>query len=141
MRVSSGMLAGVRMARAIAAASPDPYLKVGAMVIDDGRLTGAGHNRPPVGVKVDYSDREARRVLMVHAEVVALLAAPRHPGPHAGRILVSNVMPCQACLTFAANSDVSEVYWADLPDPDRYPLADSEAHARRLGITLVRVFE
>lgn len=136
-----GLRGALAEAREWAQVSEDPYLKVGAVVIDDGRLVGGGYNQPPGGVQVDYSDREGRRALMVHAEVVALVNAGATAYSDSSRILVCNIMPCEACLTYAKACRVGAVYWADLPDPDRYPLAVSEAHAKRLNLGLHRLTE
>jgi len=128
----------MNLAAAAAERSEDPYCQVGATVLDrDGVVLGVGYNGTPSGVTgVDWTDRDARRPYMIHAEANAL----RHTTPplaHGGLLAVTHY-PCAACCTLARSYGIHTVFWASPPDWQRYPKLD-EAFLIRLGVVLWQV--
>ena len=86
--------------------SEDPYLQVGAVAIrPDNSVAAMGYNGPPPGVNIDWNDRDARRPLIIHAEVNCLNRV--QPG-ECDRIF-STFMPCPSCLAVIASKRIQRV--------------------------------
>jgi dCMP deaminase len=66
----------LKIAEVTALRSEDPYMKVGACVLNkDNRIIGVGYNGLAPGIDVDESfwvNRDQRRKFMIHAEANAL---------------------------------------------------------------------
>ena len=90
---------------------------VGALVVLDGAVVGAGHN-----ATVAWSDPTA------HAEMVALRRAGRAVGNHrlTGATLYSTVEPCLMCLGAAVHARVGRVVFG-APDAKAGGVARFEA--------------
>lgn len=108
-------------AKDMAARSPDPSTKVGCVIVDHRRgvTVGAGWNQFPEGVPaLFWETRERKYKHVVHAEVMALLAA----GPAAkGCDLYVTHHPCRECAKMIAAAGIRTVYspkqpWR--PDPE-----------------------
>lgn len=79
--------------------SPDPYYQVGAFALNHNNSTAAsGYNGPPPTVEIDWSDRDARRDLIVHAEVNCL----NYVQPGQCRLIAVTTMPCASCMSLIA---------------------------------------
>jgi dCMP deaminase len=118
--------------------SEDPHCKVGATVLSPrGIVLGVGYNGTVAGVDIDWTDRDARRPYVIHAEANAL----RYVTPHiaAGGIMASTHFPCSACVLLAASYGIVEIAWLYPPDWGRYPADLTESIARRLGVRLHRI--
>jgi tRNA(adenine34) deaminase len=80
---------------------------IGAVVVKDGEVIGAGHN-----------ERELREDPTAHAEIIALRAASEHLG--SWRVLDSTLFvtlePCTMCAGAIVLARVPRVVWAT-PDP------------------------
>lgn len=121
------------LAHAAAARSEDPWVQVGAVVARPNKsVVGSGYNGAPPGKEIDWSDRDARRRFVVHAEVNALAYA--RPGE--ASILASTLLPCPACMTLAASYGVRRVIFSEI-----YERTEDESGeiASAFGIALVRL--
>lgn len=103
----------VLLARAASARSEDPFLQVGcALIRHDRTVAATGYNGPPPGVDIDWSDRDARRGKMIHAEANAL----RYVSPHEVLFAAVTYMPCLECVRALASYGVTlVVYQNELP--------------------------
>lgn len=118
----------MRMAYLAADRSQDPYLTVGAVAVrEDNSIAGVGYNGAPPGVEIDWSDRDARRPLVIHAEVNCL----NHIKPGECDRLYSTFMPCPNCLATIASKRIKTVYFCDFRD------MGSERVAKQFGIELL----
>lgn len=121
------------LALAASARSEDPWVQVGAVVARENKsVVGSGYNGAPSGKEIDWSDREARRRFVVHAEVNALAYA--RPGE--AHILASTLLPCPACMTLAASYGIRKVIFSDI-----YERTEQESMeiASAFGVELVRL--
>lgn len=124
------------IADVVATRSEDPYVKCGAVVLrEDMSVAGVGYNGPPSGVDIDWSDRDRRRGLIIHAEVNALRYCRRDEVAK-GMVAVSGT-PCPSCLTSIAAYGILSVIFRD--QLDNYPLRESEELAGQLGLNLVHL--
>lgn len=104
----------IGLAVAAAVRSEDPYVRVGAVVLrTDHSVAALGYNGAPPGVEINWSDRDARRQRVIHAETNAL----RYLRPGEGYLIAVTLMPCVECLKLARAHGIHEVrYKDDLPD-------------------------
>jgi dCMP deaminase len=102
------------LALSAATRSEDPYVKVGACLMrGDGTIAALGYNGAPPGVEIDWSDRDARRHRVIHAESNAL----RYVRPGEAVLMATTLMPCLECLKLAAAYGIKDiVYLDDVPD-------------------------
>ena len=111
----------------------DPYVQVGACALrQDNSVASIGYNGPPPGVDVDWSDRDARRKRMLHAEVNCL----RYVRPYEAKVMAVTVIPCMACLSLMASWGIKEVYYKNEwtgTDPDIHVVA------KEFGISLKKL--
>jgi dCMP deaminase len=93
--------------------SEDPERKVGACVLGaQGEVLALGYNGPPSRVDLDpreWADRDAVRLLTVHAEANAL----RFVRPREGVLLASTYQPCAECLKLAAAQGIFQVVYLE----------------------------
>jgi dCMP deaminase len=123
------------LAAAASQRSQDPWVQVGAISArSDYSIIGSGYNGPPPGCEIDWSNRDARRQFVIHAEVNALA----HAKPGEVRIIASTLLPCPACLTMIASYGVKEVVYRDIY---LRTLADSESIAKTFGLIMTRIPE
>lgn len=123
----------MRLAITASDGSPDPHVRVGAVVLrQDRTVAGVGFNDIPGGTRTDWADRDERRALVVHAEVMAL----RHVTPLEvdGGYVVCTLHPCAPCLATVAAYGIHGVIYAGLPDPETYDPEHLRRVAGRLGI-------
>jgi dCMP deaminase len=128
----------MNIARAASLRSEDPYLKVGACVLaEDHAVESVGYNGAPSGVDIDWSDRDARRSLVIHAEQNAL----RHTTPWAARggLLAVTHHPCAECVRLTASYDIEVIYWQGDLDWSRYDRDHIEHVAAQLDVRLIRI--
>ena len=120
---------GMLLAYAAAQRSPDPYMIVGAAAFRTDRSTVAtGYNGAPAGVEIDWSDRDARRPFVLHAETNCLKFAAQSECYY----LYVTLLPCRECLLRAAAYGVKEVIYDQVYDKDTSSLQKAEEY----GITL-----
>ena len=120
---------GMMLAHAASLRSPDPYICVGAAAFRQDRSTVAtGYNGAPQGVEIDWSDREARRPYVLHAEVNCL----KYAEPGEAYYLYVTMLPCASCLDAAHKHGVKEIIYDQLYHRDDSSLT----RAGELGITI-----
>ncbi len=96
----------LRLAQVAAMRSEDPFLQVGAVALrPDNSVAAIGYNGAPSGVTIDWSDRDARRPFVVHAEINAL----RYVKPYECSMLVVTLAPCASCLTVIATYGIKRI--------------------------------
>jgi len=120
---------GMLLAYAASSRSPDPYVAVGAAAFRSDRSTvSTGYNGSESGVEIDWSDREARRPFVVHAErnclKYAKLGEPYY--------LYVTLSPCLKCLSLAVHHGVKEIIYDKVYDRDTEALTQASEY----GITL-----
>ena len=120
---------GMLLAYAASQRSPDPYIPVGAAAFRSDRSTVAtGYNGALPGVELDWTDREARRPFVAHAEFNCL----KYCQPGEVYYLYVTMLPCKNCLEIIHSFEVKEVVYDQLYHRDHSTLV----RAGELGITL-----
>ena len=116
---------GMLLAYAAAQRSPDPYAQVGAAAFRRDRSTVAtGYNGALPGIEIDWSDREARRPYVVHAEYNCL----RYSGAGAPYYLYVTMLPCSDCLQVACAHGVKEIIYDQLYERDPSTLEKASSY-------------
>jgi dCMP deaminase len=124
---------GLALARVASLRSEDPYHKVGAVLLrEDNTVASVGYNGPPSGVEIDWSDRDARRFYVIHAEANAL----RFVRPGEATMLCTTMMPCEHCVLLLAAYGIKHVIFGDSLDERVYDVDAITALADRVGVQL-----
>jgi dCMP deaminase len=122
----------VALAHAASLRSEDPYVKVGACILRaDHSVAALGYNGAPPGVELDWTDRDARRVRVIHAEANAL----RFVRPGEGVLMATTLMPCVECLKLTRAHGIDHVVFAEYLPP-HYDSDTVRSVAREFGVTL-----
>jgi len=122
----------LELARVAAQRSEDPYLKVGACVLrHDNSVVSLGYNGAPMGIEIDWSDRDERRKRVIHAEINAL----RYVRPNEARLIACTHLPCNDCLKSIASYGITTVVFRELYDRD----TSSTELCKEFGINLQSV--
>lgn len=123
------------LADTAASRSEDPYHQVGCCLIrHDDTVAALGYNGAPPGVDIDWSDRDARRAWVIHAEANAL----RYVTPGEVKLMVTTMMPCSSCVLLAAAYGIKDIVYRDELDPAVYDTSLTTEIAAACGITMVR---
>ena len=105
----------LKIAEVASERSEDPYLKVGSCALrHDNSVAGVGYNGAPQGIEIDWSNRDERRLRVVHAEVNAL----RYTRPGECYILACTLLPCNECLRMIASYGIKELVYQSVYDKD-----------------------
>jgi dCMP deaminase len=124
----------MRLATTAAERSEDPYHKVGCCLLRaDHTIAALGFNGAPSGVDIDWSDRDARRVWVIHAEANAL----RYVTPGEVTLMASTMMPCTQCVLLAASYGIKVITYRDELDPAVYDTEETLKIARACGISII----
>lgn len=103
----------LKIAEVTALRSEDPYMKVGACVLNkDNRIIGVGYNGLAPGINVDesfWADRDQRRKYMIHAEANCLSLVDRGEGV----LLACTLLPCSSCATLIAGHGIKKVVYKE----------------------------
>ncbi len=114
--------------------SEDPYRKVGAVALDfDNRVIGTAYNGLAPGYNASpefWTDRDARRSFMIHAEVNLCSLFTRGNV----RLVACTTEPCTSCMQMLCAYGVREVYFRD-----PYPGSEARAICERYGIHLSQI--
>jgi dCMP deaminase len=106
-------LAAIAMQR-----SEDPYQQVGACVLGhNNEVLAVAYNGLAAGVNVTrefWSDRDARRPYMIHAESNCLARIKMGEG----KLLACTLLPCSACATNIAAYGIKHVIFKDIYNRD-----------------------
>jgi dCMP deaminase len=98
------------LAKAAAQKSKDPWRKVGAVILrQDNSVAAVGYNGFPSGMLEDWSNRDERRALVVHAEQNAL----RYTTPGEGSLIAVTTLPCNDCLKAIAAYGIRRVVYGE----------------------------
>jgi deoxycytidylate deaminase len=120
------------IAKSVAARSEDPYIQVGCLVLRNDRSGGGfGYNGAPPGIDIDWSDRDQRRLRVVHAEVNALA----YVRPGECDCAAVTLLPCQSCLTLLARYGIKTVWYGEVYERDPVALT----LAKEFGIELIQI--
>jgi dCMP deaminase len=123
------------LAQAAAARSEDPYHQVGAALLrPDHTVAAVGYNGAPSGVDIDWTDRDARRASVIHAEANAL----RYVVPGEVALMASTMMSCQSCVLLASAYRIPRIVYLEELDPSVYDIEGTRALAARCGIEIVK---
>lgn len=107
----------LQIAEVAAGRSEDPYKQVGACALRENHtIAGVGYNGAPSGVVIDWTNRDARRKRVVHAEVNAL----RDTKPGEVYLLACTMLPCLSCLSQIASYGVKQVVYREGYSSDAY---------------------
>lgn len=123
----------LRRARVVAGASKDPSSQIGAVLVKDRRQVSDGFNGFPPGIADDgrLHDRETKYRLVVHAEMNAILRAPRQDTVGATLYLWGfEGPPCSNCAKHLIAAGVTRIVASGTPTPARW--ADSLAEAEEI---------
>jgi len=99
------------LAHTAATRSPDPFVAVGAAALrKDRSVASTGYNGAPAGVEIDWTDRDARRPFVIHAEENCL----KYATPGDAYYLYVTLLPCSKCLELIAQHGVKEIIYGDV---------------------------
>jgi dCMP deaminase len=122
----------LNIAYEVAKRSKDPWRKVGAVILRrDNSIAAVGYNGFPAGVFEDWSDRDRRRSLVVHAEQNAL----RYIKPDECYLIAVTTLPCNDCLKAIASYGIKNIVYKESYDYDNSSLVI----AMELGINLKKI--
>jgi dCMP deaminase len=126
---------GMMLAYTASTRSPDPYVNVGAVAFREDRSTvSTGYNGAASGVEIDWSNRDARRPFVVHAERNCLKYA-KEGEPY---YLYVTLSPCLECLGVAKTYGVKEIIYSQVYERDASALTKAEEYGisiRQLSLT------
>lgn len=112
--------------------SKDPWVKVGACLLrHDNTVAGIGFNGFPAGMNEDWSDRDKRRMFVIHAEQNAL----RYVKPEECRLIATTLLPCNDCLRSIAGYGIKRVVYRETYDRDESTIELSNM----FGIELIKL--
>lgn len=120
---------GMLMAYTAAQRSPDPYVQVGAAAFrEDHSTVSTGYNGPLPGEEIDWSDRDARRPRVIHAEQNCLkYTLAQNP-----YYLYVTMLPCAHCLELACAVGIKEIVYDTVYDRDMSSLEKASEYKIRL---------
>lgn len=109
--------------------SKDPWRKVGACLLrHDNTVAAVGYNGFISGMNEDWSNRDRRRMFVVHAEQNAL----RYVKPGECSLLAVTLLPCNDCLKVVASYGIKKIVYAEDYDHDLSSLELAEHFGIRL---------
>jgi dCMP deaminase len=88
--------------------SQDPYIQVGACGLKYDGSIALGYNGAPVGVEIDWSDRNERRKRIIHAEANVLNLVKSDEI----KLLAVTHLPCQECIKLITQKKIKNIYYA-----------------------------
>ena len=89
--------------------SEDPYVQVGACIIKKDKSVLLGYNGAPSGVDIDWSNRDARRKRVLHAEANVL----NFVLPNEVELLACTHLPCPECLKVIVQKKIEKIYFGE----------------------------
>ena len=116
--------------------SEDPYVRVGACILRaDHSVASVGFNGSPSGISIDWSDRDARRPKVIHAESNAL----RYTRPGEGVLLATTMLSCLECVKLTASYGIKQIVFSEYYASDSYNEDATRALAEEFGVELNQV--
>lgn len=126
------------LAEAAALRSEDPWVKVGAVVLrHDKSVCAVGYNGAPSGVEIDWSSRNKRRGLVIHAEANAL----RWCSPGECHLIATTLSPCPECLKQIAAYRIHKAVFRDWYSTDPETPSRSTELAELYQIELCQILK
>lgn len=113
--------------------SEDPWVQVGAVIIKNDNSIVLGYNGAPPNVDIDWSDRDARRKRVSHAEANAVDNIKFGEA----KLVATTALPCEACMVKLANKGVKKVYYSE--ELEGYDNNSAKQLAKEFGIELIQV--
>lgn len=114
----------------VAANSPDPSTKVGAIIFGSGQIISVGWNHFPPGVPEDWWEKRERKYqAVIHAEVAAITRAGLLSY---GSTMVVTHHPCKECAKTVIAAGIKCVICPPGPWRDDPAIADTVRQAREL---------
>ena len=89
--------------------SEDPYVIVGSAIITKDKRIFLGYNGAPAGVEIDWSDRNARRDRVIHAEANVLTQVSQGDAD----FIAVTAMPCKECIKLIAQKKIKRVIYLE----------------------------
>jgi deoxycytidylate deaminase len=112
--------------------SEDLYIQVGAVIIKNDNSIILGYNGAPIGIDIDWSNRDERRKRVIHAEENALDNITFGEA----KIVAVTAMPCEKCMVKLAQKGVKRViYGCEL---EGYDNNFAKQLAKEFGIELIQ---
>jgi len=109
----------LNIAETASARSEDPYQKVGACALNKERMVvGVGYNGLASGKSPDsefWSDRDARRKYMIHAEANCLSLFKKNEAD----LIAVTLLPCSYCATMIAAYGIKNVIYKEIYKNDQ----------------------
>lgn len=125
----------MELAKTAASRSEDPYHTVGCCLVrHDHSIAALGYNGAPPGVEIDWTDRDARRAWVIHAEANAL----RYVRPGEVALMATTMMPCVQCVLLAAAYGIKQIVYREELDPTVYDREQVLGVAAACGIVIER---
>lgn len=122
----------LQLAKVARLKSKDPWTQVGACLLrHDNTIAGIGFNGFPAHMEEDWSDREKRRMFVIHAEQNAM----RYARPGECRLIATTLLPCNDCLKMIASYGIETVVYAD----DYHRDGSTKELASAFGIELIKL--
>ena len=126
----------LRLAQAAMSRSEDPWQQVGAAALrHDNSVAATGYNGVPPGITIDWTNRDARRVWVIHAERNCL----NYVLPGDCKLLACTLLPCPECLKEIAIKRIKRVVYADVYKTDPEVAKQAFNFADRFEIELVQL--
>jgi dCMP deaminase len=100
-------------------------------------IASVGYNGAPPGVNLDWTDRDARRKYVLHAEVNALRYVTYNEVAN-GLVAVTH-LTCAECLKHIVAHGVRQVYYELELDPAVYDASEILRVADMLGVNMTKV--
>lgn len=124
------------LAQAAMSRSEDPWELVGAAALrHDNTVAATGYNGLPPGITIDWSDRDARRKWVIHAERNCL----NYVLPGDCRLIACTILPCPECLKEIAIKRIKKVVYIDTYKTIPLVAEESMLFAEKYGIELVQL--
>jgi dCMP deaminase len=125
----------LNIAHVVKSRSEDPFLQVGAVLMrPDHSIAAVGYNGAPPGVELDWSDRDARRAHVIHAEANAF----RFVRPKEVHTVAVTTLSCAQCMLLLSSYGVSRIVYSTELDPRYHDRAFIVELANECGIEIVK---
>ncbi|MDP2638625.1 MAG: hypothetical protein Q8P06_00420 [Candidatus Azambacteria bacterium] len=115
--------------------SEDCYVQVGACIIKNDLSFVLAYNGPPIGVDIDWSDRDKRRPKILHAESNACSFVNRGEG----RFIAVTALPCKECIKLIAQKQIFLVIYPKGSELSGYENELSKELAKEFKIQLKEI--
>lgn len=125
------MVWALELAQVASTMSEDPYKKVGAVAMrPDNSIAAVSYNGAPPNVEIDWSDRDKRRIYVIHAETNLL----RFIKPHECDRVAITLSPCVDCLKNMAAYGIETIIYEEKYDKCDYNLVEKIAELYKINL-------